>query len=99
MYHAILAAGLCFAYIGLAYGFAGFFERRSARLDPWRAARSVAIIALVAIAANLASLQVADWQLANRVLHLFGGGFATYLACVLAARDAGLAIGRARFFI
>lgn len=99
MYHALLVLGLCAAYPALAYGFAWFFEGRCAKLDPWRAASSITIIAIVATAANLVSLQVPDWQLANRVLHTFAGGFATYLVCALAARDIGLSIGRLRFFI
>ncbi|MDE1944387.1 MAG: hypothetical protein KGI78_04430 [Patescibacteria group bacterium] len=94
MYHALLVLGLCLAYVCLAYGFAWFFETgRPVRLS-WRAAGAVAA---VAIAADAFSATIPDWQLANRALHVFGGGFVAYLACVLAARAAGLAIGRARF--
>jgi len=99
MYHAMLVVGLCVAYVPLAYGFAWFFEDRRVTLDPWRTLSSIAAIALVATAANVVTLQVSDWQLANRILHTFGGGFAAYLVCVLAARDIGLSIGRLRFFI
>ena len=79
MYHAMLVVGLCVAYVPLAYGFAWFFEDRRVTLDPWRTLSSIAAIALVATAANVVTLQVSDWQLANRILHTFGGGFAAYL--------------------
>jgi hypothetical protein len=99
MYHLVLAAGLGAAYIALAYGFAWFFAGRRAALRARRVIPAVALIVCAVIVADAASLAVEDWQLANRVLHIFGGGFAGYLACALAARDAQLAIGRTRFVI
>lgn len=96
MYHALLVLGLCLAYALLAYCFAWFFEAgRPVRLS-WGAAGA---IALFAILSDAGSATIRDWQLANRALHVFGGGFAAYLACVFAARAAGLTIGRARFFV
>ena len=95
MYHILLALGLCLAYGLFAYGFAWFFGAGPVRLSR----RSVVYIALVAVAGDFVSTLIPDWQLANRVLHILAGGFAGYLACVLAARDASLAIGRARFAI
>lgn len=93
MYHVAIVLGLCLAYVLLAYGLAWFFEMPGPVRLSWRAA---ALIAAVAIAADAGSSMIRDWQLANRALHIFGGGFVGYLACVLAVRAAGLALGRAR---
>jgi hypothetical protein len=97
MYHLALAAGLCVVYAALVYGFAWFFAGPRPRLSAGRALRAMVPIALVVIVADMVSLSIDDWELANRVLHVFGGGVAGYLACAFAARDAGLAIGRPRF--
>lgn len=96
MYHALLVLGLCAIYVLLAHGFAWYFATGVPVRLSWRYA---ATIAAVAILADAVSATVPDWQLANRVLHLFGGGLVAYLACILAARDAGLAIGRGRVAI
>ena len=95
MYHTLLVLGLCLAYVLLAHGFAWFFKTGPVRLS-WR---SATIIALVAIASDALGASVTDWQIANRVLHIFGGGFTAYLAALFAARAAGLAIGRARLIV
>jgi hypothetical protein len=95
MYHAILVLGLCLTYVLLAHGLAWFFKAGPVRLS-WGSATA---IALVAIASDALGASIADWQIANRVLHIFGGGFASYLAVVLAARAAGVAIGRARLVV
>jgi len=98
MYLAALVTGLCLSYVVLSYGLPWFFEGRRARLSP-NALRSILVIALSASIAFFVSFQIEDIQLANRALHMLGGGFVAFLACVLAARDTGLTIGRLRFFI
>lgn len=99
MYHVLLALALALAYLALAESFSWFFEGRRATLAPRAAIRSILLILLVSFAADFASFSISDWQLANRVLHVFGGGFAGCLVAALAARDMGLAIGRVRFAI
>lgn len=96
MYHALLILGLCLAYVLLAYGLAWYFGTGVPVRLSWRAA---AAIALMAIVGDAASTVVPDWQLANRALHVFGGALPAYLACILAARAAGLTIGRARIVL
>lgn len=96
MYHLALAAGLCLAYVALAYAFAWFFAGARARLTAAQVLRAIVPIAFVVVTADAVSIAIVDWQLSNRVLHIFGGGFAGFLTCALAARDAGLSIGRLR---
>ena len=98
MYLAALAGLLCLSYVALSYGLPWFFEGGRARLGP-PAWRSLLTIALFALGAFLVSFHIHDKQLANRFLHVFGGGVAGFLVCFLAARDSALLIGRARFFI
>ena len=95
MYHALLVVGLCVAYAIFAYFFAWFFKAGPVRLSM----RSAVLVALAAVIGNALSTTVPDWQLANRVLHIFAGGVPAYLACILAARDAGVAAGRVRVIL
>src|SRR4051812_24709864 len=99
MYHFALALGLSLSYLAFYYGFPWLFGAPRPPLGE-RNWHSALIIGVFALGSLWISLHIHhDRQLANRVLHVLGGGAAGFLACFLAARDAGLALGRLRFFV
>jgi hypothetical protein len=44
------------------------------------------------------SFRVTDWELGNRLLHIFGGGFLSFLICFFAVKDSELSISSFQFF-
>ncbi len=98
MYHLVIIAGLSFAYVAFFLYVPMFFQKKpalSARVSLF----SVLWIVLASVAVDIVSFQIPDEQIANRVMHIFGGGVISFLVFFLAVKDAKLKLGRSQFFI
>lgn len=98
MYLLALTAALCLTYIALYFLFPYFFEGSVRKLRR-RSIRSVILIVFFSLGVYAASGAVADAELNNRFVHVFGGGFLSFMICFLAVRDGAVKIGRFRFFL
>ncbi len=95
---AFITLGLCATYFILLALFPIFFGQKItvSRRKPWL---SLALIVIVSLLAYTANFSIQNLWLANRILHIFGGGFAGFLACFLAARDSRIQITKFQFFV
>jgi hypothetical protein len=98
MQASFITLAMCAAYLILLYLFPLFFGQKitPARKKPWF---SLACIIIFSTFAHTASLSIQDLELANRILHIFGGGFMGFFVCFLAARDSGVNINKFQFFV
>ena len=85
-------------YFSLFFLFSYFFDNKAAR--PNRRSFYSILSIVVAMGAVLAlSFNMTNLELANRILHAFGGGFIAFYACFRVVQDSGLEIDRTRFFV
>lgn len=98
MYLLILPIGFCVSYFILLFLFSFFFENKTARVTK-KSFSSVALVVFLIFSTYIVTFQIPDTELANRVLHGFGGGFLAFLLCFLVTKDGNLQIGKFRFFI
>jgi len=98
VYMIFIALVMCVTYFILLDLFPRFFARKITlpRKSPFF---SLICIILFSALAFGASLLIQDIELANRVLHAFGGGFLGFLACFLAARDSRVDINKFQLFV
>ena len=98
MYLFLVLLGWIVTYFSLYFLFPYFFNGAAPALSrrSW-----YSIIGTVAFSAFIfaASSNIRDPELSNRILHIFGGGFLSFLVCFLAVKDSGLNIGRFQFFV
>lgn len=94
----LLAFGLCFSYIPVAFLFSLFFENRIPKLNI-NSARSVGIMALYTGFIFWLSFVVLEPEFGNRILHAFGGGFFSFLVCFRVVRDFKITISKTRFLV
>ncbi|KKT41171.1 MAG: hypothetical protein UW30_C0011G0002 [Candidatus Giovannonibacteria bacterium GW2011_GWA2_44_13b] len=86
MYLIYLTIGLCFAYVLFYFLFPLFFKNTIVPLNR-RSLYSVIFIITFSFLVYFVSFRIADWELGNRILHIFGGGFLTFLICFFAVRN------------
>ena len=98
MYLLIITIGLCLAYVFFYFLFPLFFRNTTVALSA-KSLYSILYIVIFIFLAYEISLRVADYELSNRFLHIFGGGFVSFLICFLAVKDSKLSLGRFQFFI
>jgi len=95
---AFITVMLCINYFILIYLFPVFFAQKVTRprKKPWVSLLFIIFFSVLAYALN--SL-IQDAWIANRILHIVGGGFTAFLVCFLAARDSRVSINKFQFFI
>lgn len=98
MYFFLMVSGFCLVYGFLYVLFPLFFRGHFAALTK-RSVLSIVCIVLIWIAVWHISGQISDLDWSNRFLHVFGGGFLSFLVCFLVVADSKLAIGKFRFFV
>jgi drug/metabolite transporter superfamily protein YnfA len=97
MYLLALVIGFALSYFAIAALFSLLFSSKLPTFSG-KSARSVMLIAVLAIVIITLSLRIPDPQLSNRVLHAMGGGFMAVIVCFLAVRDMRLPINKFQFF-
>lgn len=88
----------CFAYFFLYQLFSYFFENKFKKYS-FKALLSLILIILISVVVHLISFNIENGELANRIKHIFAGGFLTFLTCFLIVRDSKIYIGKFQFFI
>ena len=98
MYLAIVAVALCAMYFLLSFALARFFgwEKPDFSL---RTLYSLSAILVTAGITLVVMFQIDDREIANRIEHIFGGGFLGFLVCYLVARDAAKKITYFQLFV
>lgn len=98
MYLTFITLALCVGYFILLKLFPLFFTQKniSQRRSPWFPLAYIVIFSALVYAANFS---IPDPELANRILHIFGGGFLAFSVCFFAARDSGVSISKFQFFL
>lgn len=99
MYYLLLITiGLCLVYVLFYFLFPLFFKNTAVSLNR-RSLHSIIYIIICSFLVYAASIRIADQELSNRILHVFGGGFLSFLICFFAVKDSKLSIGRFQFFL
>lgn len=98
MYLLLITVAMCLAYVVLYFLFSFFFKNKFTPITG-KSFISIFLIIIVSFIAYTASLGVADPELGNRIMHMFGGGFLAFMVCFLVAKDSKLAINKFQFFI
>ena len=98
MYLLGLPFGYCITYLILFFGIPLFFDTKIPRLR-YRSLLSIAIILLVYFTVLKATFLIPDVELANRVLHVLGGGVLIVIVCFLSIKDSGVTINMFQFFV
>lgn len=97
MYLFLVLLGWIVTYFSLYFLFPAFFKSPRPVLG-WRSARSLGLVIAFSLLIFAISFSIKDLELSNRVLHIFGGGFLSFLVCFLVAKDTKINIGRFQFF-
>jgi hypothetical protein len=97
-YLIFLTLAMCVTYFILLYLFPFFFAQKiiSPRKD---FLFSLVCIISFSVLAYVLNFLIQDAWIANRILHIFGGGFLGFLVCFLAVRDSGVHINKFQFFL
>ncbi|MFA5829637.1 MAG: hypothetical protein WC843_04030 [Candidatus Gracilibacteria bacterium] len=98
MYLLLLTIAMCLAYVVLYFLFSFFFKNKFTPITG-KSFISIFLIIIVSFIAYTASFGVADPELGNRIMHMFGGGFLAFMVCFLVVKDSKLAINKFQFFI
>ncbi len=98
MYLALVSFALCLVYIGLFFLFPAFFGQKMVRF-PLRSFYSIALIVFFSGVVFAISLAIPNAETSNRIMHIFGGGFISYLICFLAVLDSKTRVGKFQFFV
>ena len=98
MYLAFITLGLCTAYFFLEHLFNLFFERHLAHVSR-RNIGSVVTIILSSLFVYFIAYIIPDVELANRFLHMIGGGFLSVMVCFLVVKDSRIHISKFQFFV
>jgi len=98
LYLAFITVALCIGYFILLRLFPYFFGQNvpPQRRSPWFPLAYIVTFSALVYAVNFS---LPDPELANRILHVFGGGFLGFSVCFLAARDSGVRISKFQFFL
>jgi hypothetical protein len=98
MYLFLVALGLCVTYFLLYLLFPTFFKETIPAMGR-RSLYSLAVIVGLSVLVFAISFAIRDSELSNRVLHIFGGGFLSFLICFIVVKDTKLQIDRLQFFV
>ena len=92
-----ITAGLCLCYPALFFILPIFFEKKMDSISR-KAVPSILIILIVSFFIYYLNFIISNVDVANRVLHTFGGGFLAFLVCFLVVSDSKLKINKFQFF-
>ncbi len=98
MYQSFISIGLSFIYLLLFLLLPWFFYNTRAKPNA-KSIASLIIIALVSLLSYFIALNIPNEWLGNRIQHIFGGGFLSFLICFFVVKDAGLRLTKFQFFI
>jgi len=98
LYLTFITLALCVGYFILLKLFPYFFAQKvlPQRRSPWFPLAYIVLFSALVYAANFL---IPDPELANRILHIFGGGFLAFSVCFFAVRDSGVYISKFQFFL
>jgi hypothetical protein len=97
-YLLIITFVLCSIYFFLFCFLPIFFGKEMDKISK-KAVSSVIIILAVSFFVYYLSFTISNIEIANRILHIFGGGFLAFWVCFLAVYDGRLKINKFQFFI
>jgi len=98
MYLFFISINLCIAYFGLYFLFPYFFENKIRKLTSKSFYSISAIIILSLIGYHISAI-IPNFELSNRFLHAFGGGFMGFFVCFLVAKDSLVKISKFKFLL
>ena len=89
---------MCATYLASIFLFPFFFAQKVLSPKKNTFASFVSICILSTIFYTIA-LSIRDLELANRILHVLGGGFLGFFVCFIATRNSGVSINKFQFFV
>ena len=98
MYLFLVLLGWVATYFLFYFLFPAFFNIAPPALNR-KSLYSVVLTVVLSFLIFAGSSGIRDLELSNRVLHIFGGGFLSFLVCFLVVKDTGLNIGKFQFFV
>ena len=98
MYLLVIILGMCLVSFVLFFLFPLFFKQTLPPLK-YLSVRSLGLILLLSLIIMTLSVNIADRELNNRIIHTFGGGFLTFFICFLAVKDTRISITKFQFFV
>jgi len=99
MYIIFLLIAMCCTYTALFFLFPFFFEHRYPIFNVKKSFKSMLIVSLCLLIVYAITIIIPNLWIANRMLHMFGGGFLAFVICFLAYQDSGTKITRFQFFL
>jgi hypothetical protein len=94
----LLTVAISFSYFPIRWLLHYFFDFKQPALGN-RWIISCLEIAIFSLFVYFVSYSISNEDLGNRIIHAFGGGFLAYMVSFLAAKDSGLILPKAKFFI
>ena len=98
MYLLALTVAMCLSYAVLYALFPYFFTQKF-RSFTAKSYFSVFCIFVISLFAYFVSFSIQDAELANRVMHAFGGGFLAFFVCFRVVKDSELSLPKFQFFL
>jgi len=98
IYLLTITLGLCSCYFALFLILPLLFQKEIGKINK-RSFFSVFIIVGLSLFVYYLNFIIPDFEIANRVLHAFGGGFLASLVCFLVVKDGKFSITKFQFFI
>lgn len=97
MYILLIAVSLYIVYLFLFFLFPFFFNGIIIKSKP-KFFSSFIIIVVASLIAYLTAAIIPNEWISNRILHIFSGGFISFLVCFLVVKDTKLSINKFQFF-
>lgn len=98
MYLIFIALGLCAVYFFLYFLFPIFFQTTITRPNK-KSAYSLVYIFAFSLISYFIALQIGNEWIGNRIIHILGGGAASFFMCFRVIKDTDMKIGRFQFFV
>lgn len=98
MYLLLITAGLVTSYFGISYLLSYFFEQRRPQFGR-RTVMSLVVISAASLLGYIIVLNIPNPELANRILHGYGGGFLAFLVCFLSVQDCKIKLTTFQFIV
>jgi drug/metabolite transporter superfamily protein YnfA len=93
-----ITLGLCLCYFALFFALPLFFEKEIVKISK-KSVISISAIILFSLFVYYLNSVILDSEIANRVLHAFGGGFLAFMVCFLVVKDGRFPITKFQFII